>query len=924
MVSAPATQILYVHPTKGSDRNDGSAQRPYQTLSRALRRAMDGTYIRLAPGRYGLPNGETFPLVVPTGVVVWGDETNRGESIVIEGGGDFLSPIFARQNATVRLGNEALLRGVTITNRNPRGTGVWIESTNPDIAHCTFVNCGREGILTTGDANPAITDSSFLQNAASGLSITRNSKGEVRRNLFQRTGYGVAISDRAAPLLSQNRMLDNRAGIVISGSARPVLRNNQAERNLADGLVVMNNAVPDLGQPEDPGGNLFRRNGESDVRNTSTTPLRSVGNQINPTRVNVNGGRGMQGVEFLASRVNEQIQTVIPRPQPAPPPPPVPPPLPPTPPTEVPSDGSLPDLVGHWAESFVRALVERDIISGYPDGTFRPEVTINRAQYAAMIARAFDLPDRQPTSGFVDVPANFWAAGAIAKTEAMGFIAGFPDGSFRPSLNLTRVQAVVSLVSGLGLTGGHSDALLVYGDRAEIPTYAALPVSVATQKRMVVNYPETDRFEPMIPITRAEIASMIYQALVISGRAQAIASPYIVMPPPVMVSFSDIQDHWAAEFIRGMASQRLVNGFADGRFRPDNSMTRAQYAVLLSNAFNPLPQRAPVNFRDVPSNHWAADAIQRVYRGGLLSGNVDGTFRPDQDVRRVEVLLSLVNGLRLAPGDPALVQRYDDWGAIPSVARPAVASATMHRLVVNYPDLEQLNPMRQATRSEVVAMVYQALVHWGRSPAIASPYIVDPASSPTEPPPPPPDPSAPVVVLDPGHGGEDPGAIGINGLMEKAVNLAIAQQTAAILRQQRLTVVMTRTDDRTLSLTDRVALAEQARASLFVSIHANSAGLDRPQISGIETFHFPNSSEGKTLATLVQDSLIRLNDSPNRGVKTANFFVLRRTSMPSVLVETGFLTGTEDAARLATTAGQASLGRAIALGIIQYAAQPVG
>lgn len=929
MVQAIATQTFHVHPVNGNDRNPGDAARPFRSLTRALRRATAGTVIRLAEGRYSTENGERFPIVVPAGVWVLGQEAERGKAVVLDGGGDFMSPTFARQNATLQMEDGAGLRGLTVSNPTPRGTGVWIESTAGAIAHCTFRNCGREGILTTGSANPEITDSSFLQNAASGLSLTRNTKGEIRRCLFQQTGYGIAISDNAAPLLTENRVLENRAGIVISGSARPVLRNNLVERNQADGLVVMNNAVPDLGLPQDPGGNRFRRNGESDVRNTSSAPLTSVGNELNPARVDVNGTAGNRGVEFLATTVNTQIQTAIPRPQPAPPEPePGPAPTPPTPapPTpDRPSQQELNDLQGHWAEAFIRALVAREIISGYPDGTFRPEDTITRAQYAALVSKAFDLPDRRSPSGFVDVPPEFWAAEAIAQAERMGFIAGYPDGSFRPGETLSRVQTVVSLVNGLGLIGGIPEALAIYRDRAEIPTYASVPVAIATQKRIVVNHPDTNRFEPNLPISRAEMAAMLYQSLVITGQAQAIGSPYIIMPPLAAVSFADIVGHWAEDFIRGLAGQELISGFLDGRFRPDNTMSRAQYAALLVNTFNPLPKRPPTPFQDVPDNHWAADAIQRVYRGRLLSGNVDGTFRPDQNILRIEVLLSLVNGLGLPPGDAELVNRYSDRASIPSVARPTVASATVNGLVVNYPNLDRLNPIDPATRADVSAMVYQALVYWERSPIIASPYIVSINGHPTDPHPDPPGSgSVPVIVIDPGHGGDDPGAIGINNLKEADVNLAIALEVARVLGSLKLRVVLTRNDDRPLSLEDRVAIAEQVKATVFVSIHANSAGLNRPTINGTETYHYPGSEPSQQLATAIQTSIVQSVQVVDRGVKTANFAVLRNTSMPAVLVETGFVTGAQDAAKLANTTFQNQLARAIAMGIFQTVEQPVG
>ncbi len=100
----------------------------------------------------------------------------------------------------------------------------------------------------------------------------------------------------------------------------------------------------------------------------------------------------------------------------------------------------------------------------------------------------------------------------------MGFMVGFPDGTFRPNLNLTRVQAVVALVNGLGLTGGVLDSLNVFTDRAQIPGYATAEVATATQRRIVVNYPNVLQLQPMRDITRAEVVALIYQALVALNR----------------------------------------------------------------------------------------------------------------------------------------------------------------------------------------------------------------------------------------------------------------------------------------------------------------------------------------------------------------------------------------------------------------------
>lgn len=941
MVSSSTTTVIFVNPVNGDDNGTGAQASPYKTLTRALRRATAGMTVQLAPGTYSTATGEVFPLVIPPGVAVVGNEATKGKGIVIDGGGDYLSPTFARQSVAIRPEAGSSLRGLTVMNRLARGTAIWIESTDPAIANCTLTNCGREGVFASGTANPEVVNNVFLQNAASGLSFFRNAKGEIRRNLCQKTGYGIAISDSAAPLVIDNRTLENRAGIAISGSARPVLRNNWVEGNSAEGLLVSNNAVPDLGRSQDPGGNVFQNNG-SDVHNLSAAVLISIGNQVNPTRVNVNAPQTAKPVELVASQAVGQIQTVVmkpaptpaptptpqpptpqPTPAPAPTPAPTPTPAPAPTPAPTPETGSLPDIRGHWAEAFIRELVKRSIITGYPDGTFKPDVTLNRAQYAAILAKAFDVPPKRPASRFVDVATNFWAAAAIVKAETMGFLAGFPDRTFRPNQNLTRVQTVVSLVNGLELSGSNPSFLTVYRDRAEIPTYATGAVAAATQKRLVVNHPRTDEFEPMAEITRSEVAAMVYQALVITGQAKAIASPYIVVPNPLGVAFADIQTHWAAAFIRGLASQGLVSGFADGTFKPDAGMSRAQYAALLVNTFNPLPKRPPVEFRDVSPGHWAAIAIQRAYRGRLLSGGGDGTFRPEQAITRIEVLLSLVNGLELPAGNPDLLTYYRDAGVVPAFARAAVASATQNRLVVNYPDLKQLHPAQAASRAEVTAMVYQALVQAERSPAIASPYIVDPTVPPPEEPSEPPSSGRLTIMLDPGHGGSDPGAIGLGGLQEKDVVLAIALATADELKKWDLRVVLTRSDDRTVSLEDRVLLAEQTKADFFISIHGNAVD-NLPDVNGLETYHYPNSTKGADLARAIHNQLLQSLKPNNRGVKQANFYVLRNTSMPAALVEVGFVTGRIDAANLANADYRKAVGRALATGIAVHAKNPVG
>jgi hypothetical protein len=195
--------------------------------------------------------------------------------------------------------------------------------------------------------------------------------------------------------------------------------------------------------------------------------------------------------------------------------------------------------------------------------------------------------------------------------------------------------------------------------------------------------------------------------------------------------FPDTQDHWASPFIQGLRSRNLVNGFSDGTFRPNQAMTRAEYATLVQRAFTQPKVRQYVPFVDVPSSFWAASAIQKAFEMGFMSGFPDKRFLPQEKITRVQVLVSLVGGLGLASTVNTasqispLTEIYLDASQIPSYAKDAIAIATRAKVVVNSPNPRTLNPNQPATRGEVAAFIYQALVSIGQANAIASAYIVE-------------------------------------------------------------------------------------------------------------------------------------------------------------------------------------------------------
>ncbi|MBE9010343.1 S-layer homology domain-containing protein [Pseudanabaenaceae cyanobacterium LEGE 13415] len=282
-------------------------------------------------------------------------------------------------------------------------------------------------------------------------------------------------------------------------------------------------------------------------------------------------------------------------------------------------------------------------------------------------------------------------------------------------------------------------------------------------------------------------------------------------------SFPDTQNYWAQPFIAALAERNIVRGYPDGRFRPDETVDRDEFAAMLRAAFNEPAQRrisSGSDFRDVPEGYWAAPAIKEAYQAGFMSGYPGGTFRPQQPVTRVEALASLVQTLDLnskvpanaqvaaaptnqttaqAPTNQAAAQPtrqarrrmmlplaslallqpfvapvrqaaaalptqpqaaapqttaakantpqkpeqrslqltdfYTDADRIPQYANWAVETATRSNIVVNHPNVRELNPQRPATRGEVAAIVHQALVNQGKLPALgqnvpASEYVV--------------------------------------------------------------------------------------------------------------------------------------------------------------------------------------------------------
>lgn len=185
------------------------------------------------------------------------------------------------------------------------------------------------------------------------------------------------------------------------------------------------------------------------------------------------------------------------------------------------------------------------------------------------------------------------------------------------------------------------------------------------------------------------------------------------------------------------------------------------------------------------------------------------------------------------------------------------------------------------------------------------------------------------IVVDAGHGGSDPGKVGVNGALEKDINLALALKLKDLLEQKDIEVILTRDSDAGLYPSDannkkaadmqkRCEIIENANPVFTVSLHQNSYTTE--DVKGAQVFYYGQSKKGKELATILQDSLISRVDPENKRTAKANesYYLLKKTPTPTVIVECGFLSNPTEADLLLEEDYQNKLTRAIYMGILEY------
>lgn len=350
-----------------------------------------------------------------------------------------------------------------------------------------------------------------------------------------------------------------------------------------------------------------------------------------------------------------------------------------------------------------------------------------------------------------------------------------------------------------------------------------------------------------------------------------------------------------------------------------------------------LPQSLKVLFYEPAQQKYAAATVTPVtlsLNGEYLPSDVPAVALSGRTLVPVRVISESLkaevgwnkedNTVSVTLGDQVIVLTIGSDVALvngQSVAVPGNVSVSL----LNYEGIDRtMVPLRFVTETLSAAVTYNAEVrNVDIIPPAGLPDDDDPDREPDEQPEPPKEVGVDEngqlyrrVVIDAGHGGTDPGTNG-GGREEKELTLSVSLKVQRLLEDAGYEVIMSRTDDTYVSLTDRPALNQQYDAPVFVSIHCNAAeGIKTA--SGIETYAAPDDAKDAELADYLQKRLIAATNAKNRGVKTSRLVVLTHNLAPAALVEIGFMTNDAELAKITDEAYQQTLAQAICDGIEDY------
>ncbi|KAA0966855.1 SH3 domain-containing protein [Sporosarcina sp. ANT_H38] len=549
-------------------------------------------------------------------------------------------------------------------------------------------------------------------------------------------------------------------------------------------------------------------------------------------------------------------------------------------------------------------------------------------KWAAVLIMIFTLVSIVPGQSFAktqftDVTPDKEYYEQVNYIADLGIIKGYLENGiskFKPSNNLTRGQAAKMLVIATKKQGIPTPSLKFKDVKSGTEQYTYISRAVS------LGYFKTNpdgTFKPNEKLKRAEMGNALAIAFNLSEKISADKP----------MKFTDMKNHTYAERINGLYYAGVTKGDA-GKFLPNNLLTRSQFSLFLARAMSDkfaLPVSPPdhtsrtyfakvvtdgatLNVRSLPSVE--GDIIHKLNNNEIVEvvgqtgdwllivldegeGYINGRYTVEVGTETPE-----------EPTEPEVPEEPSGNGNLvgkvtvkslnmrqsPSTSSPVIDNLKLDQKV----EVLSLNgdwaKIRANSKIGFVSKTYLKLLNQTGNPL-----------------------NSRIIVLDPGHGAHDPGT-SKNKVTEKAITLKVGKLVEAKLKKAGANVVMTRSNDTFLSLEQRTAFAKKHFAETFVSIHVNSA--TSTSAKGSETYFDSslnaNSAESKSLATYIQNNLVKRANMVNRGVKDNRFYVIKNTNVAAVLVELAFLSNADDFKKLTSDAYLEIYAESIYQGLVQY------
>ncbi|MFB4165189.1 N-acetylmuramoyl-L-alanine amidase [Alteribacillus sp. JSM 102045] len=529
------------------------------------------------------------------------------------------------------------------------------------------------------------------------------------------------------------------------------------------------------------------------------------------------------------------------------------------------------------------------------------------------------LEKAKASDRYSDVGSDHWALDEIMYLADEGVATGDDTGRFRTTEPLTRAQASVMMTNALNESGLDRSAPSFSDVNTEFWAYSRIERAV----EMGIFQGNNGKFNPNDSIEKAQVAAVVARAFFGQDSQHNDSS----------LNYSDISDSfWAKGYIASLVDNDVIED--KGSFKPNESATRAEFAVFLARAMNEdlrlnndneeeieedvgsdeSPSDEDILFEGVVN----ASTPLNVRKGPGMDHSVIHTLR---DGTNIDVYGIEGNWLEIFVNDKKgyVYQSYiDEADGVGSDNRSNPADpidqgqVTASTLMVRSGPSASYDSIGSLSKGDVVDIYEETngswlLIKYNGDWAYTHSGYLGPVGGSL---------SGKTIVIDAGHGGSDPGAQA-NGLVEKNVVLSVALRVEKLLKEDGVDVVMTRTNDTFITLSGRVSIAERANADSFVSIHANAA---TPAAEGAETFYSTThkAQESRELAEAIQDRLVSDTGMNYRRVANAGFYVIKNTTMPSTLIELGFLTNSKDANRMKKAGYNDKAAKAVYNGIKDY------